>query len=106
MSKNIAPYVLLAGLYGKGVYFYKDFRYSAQTVLYPLYGSGLKHVYQCKVLTGEYVLGGGRMTTPPSKPGKIDLRKYDSTVDSVARPNIFVIYSSIQAYPQYLIHFK
>lgn len=96
---------MLAGFYGTGVYFYKNFSYSALNACRSRYGSDLKHAYQCKVLAGEYVLGNGKMTTPPSKPGRLDL-KYDSTVDNVAEPTIFVTYGSIQAYPEYLIHFK
>lgn len=96
---------LTAIVYGRGVYFAKDFFYSAHNTYSPPDANGYKHVYQCKVLTGEYAVGSQSMIVPPSKPGSTII-KYDSTVDTATNPRVFVIFYDTQAYPEYLIYFR
>ena len=36
----------------------------------------------------------------------VDGPRYNSTVDDVANPSIFVTYTDFQAYPEYMISFK
>lgn len=65
--------------------------------------SGVKYVYQCSVFVGTYCAGIKDMQEPPScKQGF----RYDSTVDNVNNPKIYVIYFDHQAFPKYLIKFK
>ena len=55
------------------------------------------------VLTGEYHLEKQGMTAPPVKHGQV---LYDSLVDNVNNPTIFVIFHGAQAYRQYLIEYQ
>ena len=55
------------------------------------------------MLVGEYCQGKKDQPTPDVRHGT-DL--YDSTVDNVSNPQIFVAYHDAQAYPEYLITFK
>ncbi|XP_072026424.1 protein mono-ADP-ribosyltransferase PARP14-like [Amphiura filiformis] len=97
---------LKAGLnaYGEGTYFAKSASYSAQ----PNYSApdemGQQRMYMCKVLTGEYTHGRSGMKLLPNKPGNQN-EIYDSLVDNVKQPGIFVIFHDAQAYPEYLITF-
>ena len=61
---------------------------------------GVKHMFACKVLVGEYRKGRINQPTPDVCQGS-DL--YDSTVNNVNTPSIFVVYNDAQAYPEYLI---
>ena len=65
---------------------------------------GLKRMYLCNVLTGEYTYGQSGMRVPPTKAGQHIL--YDSVVDNTTNPVMFIIFNDIQAYPAYLITFK
>ena len=89
-------------MYGKGVYFAHDASYSARDQYSPRDAQNNKHVFLAKVLTGEFVVGSSNDVTPPSKNGLI---LYDSVVDNVSNPSIFVIFGDAQAYPDYLITF-
>ena len=94
----------IATAYGRGVYFAKNFSYSAQATYSPPDISGIKNVYQCKVLVGDYTVGSPTYIVPPPKPGSQD--NYDSVVDRIQAPSIFVVFYDNQAYPEYLIHFS
>ena len=93
-----------ANFFGKGVYFARDASYST----YPLYcepdAKGSQTVFLVRVVTGEFCKGVKNALTP-------DLRNaaknqlYDSTVDNVRDPSIFVTYHDAQAYPEYCIKF-
>ena len=62
-------------------------------------------MFLARVLTGEYTRGQNRHIEPPPKStDNKDL--YDSSVDNVHNPQIFVIFHDTQAYPEYLITFK
>lgn len=94
----------LATAYGKGVYFARDFYYSAQDTYSPRNANGEKHIYQARVLTGEYTIGKTEFIDTPLKPNSTVLR-YDSVVNDMASPAIFVVFKDAQAYPEYLITF-
>ena len=64
---------------------------------------GTRRMILTKVLTGEYVLGRPDMKAPPVKHDQI---LYDSLVDNVSNPTIFVIFHDTQAYPQYVIEYN
>lgn len=64
-------------------------------------------MYVCRVLTGDFALGQQGMIVPPTKgTGTISTGLYDSVVDNMANPSMFVVFHDIQAYPEYLIKFR
>lgn len=94
-----------AALYSNGTYFAVNASYSANDTYSKPNQNGEKFMYVCRVLTGDFTLGQKGMVTPPAKnPGSTDL--YDSVVDIVANPTMFVVFHDTQAYPEYLITFK
>ena len=94
----------VATLYGKGVYFARDASFSANDQYSSRDQYGYKYVFLNRVLTGQYTAGNPSYITPPPKsPGGHDL--YDSVVDNIYNPSIFVIFADAQAYPDYLITF-
>ncbi|XP_044073695.1 poly(ADP-ribose) polymerase family member 14-related sequence 1 isoform X2 [Siniperca chuatsi] len=94
-----------AACYGNGTYFAVNASYSAQNTYSKPNPNGEKCMYLCRVLTGDYTAGQQHMIVPPSK-GPVSVQKYDSVVDNVARPSMFIIFHDSQAYPEYLITFK
>ena len=97
---------LIAVVYGKGVYFARDASYSARNTYSPRdVKNKNKYIFVARVLTGQYAFGKPSDVQPPPKhsDGK-DL--YDSNVDDVTNPQIFVIFNDTQAYPEYLITFQ
>uniref|UniRef100_A0A668UKH0 Poly [ADP-ribose] polymerase n=1 Tax=Oreochromis aureus TaxID=47969 RepID=A0A668UKH0_OREAU len=94
-----------AASYGNGTYFAVNASYSANDTYSKPNQNGEKFMYVCRVLTGDFTLGQKGMVTPPAKKhGSTDL--YDSVVDNVANPTMFVVFHDTQAYPEYLITFK
>uniref|UniRef100_A0A8C4KF12 Poly [ADP-ribose] polymerase n=1 Tax=Dromaius novaehollandiae TaxID=8790 RepID=A0A8C4KF12_DRONO len=95
-----------AAMIGNGTYFAVEANYSAQDTYSRPDRNGKKYMYLARVLTGQYCTGSpGLITAPPKNPAApTDL--YDSVVDNVALPTIFVIFNDIQAYPEYLITFR
>uniref|UniRef100_A0A3P9DSE4 Poly [ADP-ribose] polymerase n=1 Tax=Maylandia zebra TaxID=106582 RepID=A0A3P9DSE4_9CICH len=90
-------------MYGNGSYFAADPCYSARNYATPD-TSGHKHMYQARVLVGDYTQGQPGMITPPPKSGS-DSDLYDSVTNNTAKPTMFVVFNDIQAYPEYLITF-
>lgn len=91
---------------GKGTYFAVDASYSAQDTYSRPDMNGKKYMYQARVLTGEYCLGSGGLIIPPPKSTADPTNLYDSVVDNINSPKMFVIFNDIQAYPEYLITFR
>ncbi|XP_003221433.1 protein mono-ADP-ribosyltransferase PARP11 isoform X2 [Anolis carolinensis] len=110
-----------AAVYGKGTYFARDALYSSRFCKDDLkHGSTLqihgvdlqlhiltKHkvMFLARVLTGDYILGESKYVRPPSRDGSL-INLYDSCVDSMCNPKIFVIFDANQIYPEYLIEFR
>ena len=93
-----------AAVYGKGVYFARDASYSAHDLYSPLDPiSKCKYMFLVKVLTGEFAIGSGDAVQPPQRKSGTGL--YDSCVNNMYDPTIFVIFHDTQAYPEYLITF-
>ncbi|XP_070551859.1 protein mono-ADP-ribosyltransferase PARP14-like [Ptychodera flava] len=95
-----------AAAYGRGCYFALNAKYSSADRFSPRDTNGHKHIYVCKVLTGEYTQGRRDMLVPPSKNHNNPTDCYDSVVDNTTNPTIFVIFYDAMAYPEYLITFK
>ena len=91
-----------ATVYGKGVYFARDARYSAQPQYSEPDAHGHQHIFACRVVVGEYCLGKCDARTPDERSGHT---LYDSTVNNLGSPSIFVTYHDAQAYPEFLIKF-
>nr|XP_033473820.1 poly(ADP-ribose) polymerase family member 14-related sequence 1 [Epinephelus lanceolatus] len=94
-----------AACYGNGTYFAVHANYSAQDTYSKPNPNGEKCMYLCRVLTGDFTAGQRNMITPPAK-GPVSVQKYDSVVDKVASPAMYVIFHDSQACPEYLITFK
>ncbi|KAM6978444.1 poly(ADP-ribose) polymerase family member 14-related sequence 1 [Tautogolabrus adspersus] len=94
-----------AACYGNGTYFAVNASYSASNTYSRPNQKGEKFMYLCRVLTGDFTVGQQNMITPPAK-GAVSFQKYDSVVDNIARPTMFVVFHDTQAYPEYLITFK
>ena len=64
-------------------------------------------MYVAKVLVGKYTLGSPGMKAPPprSDPKNPGLR-FNSLVNDMKDPSIFVIFQDHQCYPEYLISFE
>lgn len=63
-----------------------------------------KCMFLARVLVGEYTVGHPHFCRPPSKDLSI-ANFFDSCVDDMVNPKIFVIFDSNQIYPEYLIEF-
>uniref|UniRef100_A0A9L0TAR0 Poly [ADP-ribose] polymerase n=4 Tax=Equus TaxID=9789 RepID=A0A9L0TAR0_HORSE len=90
-------------LYGQGVYFAMRASLSVQDRYSPPNADGHKAVFVARVLTGDYGQGRQDLRAPPLRaPGHVLLR-YDSAVDCLRQPSIFVIFHDTQALPTHLI---
>ena len=67
---------------------------------------GFRYMYLAKVLVGEYTVGRQGLVTPPAKNAFDLFNTYDTVVDSVSNPGIFVVFYEWQCYPEYLITFQ
>ncbi|XP_036376010.1 protein mono-ADP-ribosyltransferase PARP12-like isoform X2 [Megalops cyprinoides] len=86
--------------YGKGSYFARDAKYSHSYTS----SVGMRTMFVCRVLVGNYTKGNSSYLRPPSKDGG-DTIFYDSCVDDVYDPSIFVVFEKHQVYPEYLIQY-
>ncbi|XP_052353414.1 protein mono-ADP-ribosyltransferase PARP14-like isoform X2 [Oncorhynchus keta] len=91
--------------YGVGVYFAVNASYSANPRYSPPDGSGHRRMYVARVLTGRYTLGDPSMKFTLRRSPTDSADCYDSLVDNLQRPSMFVIFHDDQAYPEYLITF-
>ncbi|XP_069322880.1 protein mono-ADP-ribosyltransferase PARP10 [Eulemur rufifrons] len=90
-------------LYGQGVYFAKRASLSVQDQYSPPNADGHKAVFVARVLTGDYAQGYRGLRAPPLRASGHVLRRYDSAVDCLDQPSIFVIFHDTQALPTHLI---
>ncbi|XP_074001335.1 protein mono-ADP-ribosyltransferase PARP14-like [Numenius arquata] len=95
-----------AAAIGNGTYFAVDASYSAQSTYSRPDMNGRRYMYLARVLTGQYCTGSKGLITPPPKDPADPTDLYDSVVDDVDSPKMFVIFNDIQAYPEYLITFR
>ncbi|XP_067299868.1 poly(ADP-ribose) polymerase family member 14-related sequence 1 isoform X2 [Pseudorasbora parva] len=92
-----------AAAYGNGTYFALNASYSCSNTYSVPNAQGQKHMYLCRVLTGDYTKGVSGMIVPPAKNANCD--PYDTVVDNPTAPTIFVVFRDDNAYPEYLITF-
>ena len=62
-------------------------------------------MFVAHVLVGKYTAGQSGMLAPPPKDSTRPEILYDSVVDNVRRPTIYVVFHDTQCYPAYLISF-
>ncbi|XP_077053685.1 protein mono-ADP-ribosyltransferase PARP12-like isoform X1 [Siphateles boraxobius] len=89
--------------YGKGSYFARDAKYSHSYTNDSL--DVTRSMFVCRVLVGDYTKGDSDYLRPPSKDGG-DTVFYDSCVNDVWDPSIFVVFEKHQIYPEYLIEYR
>lgn len=92
-----------ATVYGHGTYFAVNANYS---VGYSKPAAdGTQTMFVARVLTGLYTLGRSDMRVPPPRSSQQPHDRYDSLVDRMDNPSMFVVFHDDQAYPDYLITF-
>ena len=96
-----------AAVFGKGVYFAARANYSAQRKYAVPDESGYQYMFICNVIVGMYTKGDKTMKiAPPLDPDRNKHLLFDTLVDNLTNPNIYVAMSDSQAYPEYLVTFK
>lgn len=88
-------------LYGKGSYFARDAAYSHN---YCKSTSTSKTMFVARVLVGEFTRGSSSYVRPPAK--GLNKNLYDSCVDNIINPAIFVIFEKYQIYPEFVIEYR
>ena len=88
--------------YGKGTYFARDASYSINYSPKDII-DGYKYILLCKVIIGDCTIG---TRTQNKIAKKYDGTEYDSMVDILNNPSIYVIWRDYHAIPKYLIKFK
>ena len=81
-------YQFLSGsLFGNGIYFATKAKHSVGYAKPDLLGT--RYMYVARVAAGEFTVGNSKMKVLPSRTGNI---KYDSAVNNVANPSIFIMF--------------
>ena len=63
-------------------------------------------MFYARVLTGVYTKGyQGLKVPPPKDPSKSTVILYDSVVNNMKAPDMYVVFTDAQCYPDYLITF-
>jgi hypothetical protein len=95
-------------IWGKGIYFARDAKYSCDDRYSKPDRDGTKRMYLARVLVGEYCIGDGKDLAPSrARSGASDPHDLcDSTVDKNDPPQIFVTYNDFQQYPEHIITFR
>ncbi|XP_028391015.1 protein mono-ADP-ribosyltransferase PARP14-like [Dendronephthya gigantea] len=93
--------------HGQGVYFARDASYSVSTRYSPPDPqTGLRYMYYVNVLVGEYAVGNSGMKVAPTKSTANPNEKFDSVVDNLTNPVMYILFQDYDYYPEYLITFK
>jgi len=94
-----------AAAYGHGTYFAVNANYSASPAYSRPAADGTQVIFVARVLTGVYTPGRSDMKVPPPRNSQQPHDLYDSVVDRMGNPSMFVVFHDDQAYPDYLITF-
>ncbi|XP_069838792.1 protein mono-ADP-ribosyltransferase PARP15-like isoform X2 [Dendropsophus ebraccatus] len=95
-----------ATAYGNGTYFAVKSSYSCSDTYSRPDSNGKKYIYQAAVITGRYCEGKSQYKEAPHIDGDPSKGRYDSVVDKVDAPKMFVVFHDDVAYPEYLITLK
>ena len=90
-------------MWGYGSYFARDASYSSSPTYSRPNHKGFQHMFLCRVVVGEFCKGQRDALTPDVRAGH---QLYDTTVNDMKSPSIYVTYHDAQAYPEYLVRFK
>ena len=91
-------------VWGQGVYFACNASYSMAPTYSPPDGKGTKRMFICRVLAGESCAGHSGARVPDERVSATH-QLYDTTVNTLDNPAMFVTYHDAQAYPEYLLEF-
>merc|ERR1719502_2494442 len=91
-------------MYGKGVYFARDAEYSACRTYAKPDKRGDQRMLLCRVLVGAFCKGEKDALVPAERDAGGIL--FDTTVNKVDNPSIYVTNHDAQAYPEYQITFR
>lgn len=94
-------FIRLAVRYGIGTYFAKNVSYPLNNGYSVIDENGLKRVFMCRIVTGNYCKGSDKMVVPKDKHKPSET--FDSTVNNMEYPTIHVVFHDDAAYPEYLI---
>ncbi|XP_064643339.1 zinc finger CCCH-type antiviral protein 1-like [Lineus longissimus] len=87
-------------MYGKGTYFGTEANIAANY-------ADSKSMFVCNVLVGDYCQGMSHYVRPPPKdPQRSNENFYDSCVDNMSKPKMYVIFKPEQTYPEYIIEYE
>ncbi|XP_026018064.1 poly [ADP-ribose] polymerase 14-like isoform X3 [Astatotilapia calliptera] len=92
--------------YGRGTYFAVNANYSAHPTYSKPAADGSQLMFVARVLTGVCTHGRHDMKVPPPRNHQQPHDRYDSVVDRIDNPSMYVVFHDNQAYPDYLITFK
>jgi hypothetical protein len=93
----------LGKLWGNGIYFARDAHYPDSHNLCVTTVDGEKKILMCLVVTGLFTQGDPNCSIPPYS---FKNHRYHSLVDSVSKPEIFVVPDGAQVYPAYVITYS
>jgi hypothetical protein len=92
-----------ASLWGSGTYFARDAKYVADGSFCKPSLEGSRRMLMCLAMTGMPCLGDAQHKGV--LPMRLSPHRYDSSVDSLSNPEIFIIQHPAAAYPAYVITF-
>ncbi|XP_066933775.1 uncharacterized protein [Clytia hemisphaerica] len=92
-----------ATAFGQGSYFAKEASYSL-TYTRPD-SNKLRYMFLAKVLAGRSTRGDRTLKRPPPISPSDPHTLYDSCVNSISSPSMYIVFERDQCYPQYLITF-
>jgi len=91
-------------VWGLGTYFARDAKYVSDGGFCPVTPTGISRMLMCLLMTGMSCLGD------PGHKGVLPFRqaphRYNSSVDSLSSPEIFIVQHPGAAYPGYVITFQ
>jgi hypothetical protein len=93
----------LGSIWGAGTYFARDAKYVVDGNFCQPAADGTRQMLMCLVMTGIPCLGDHQHKG--MLPFRHEPHRYDSSVDSLSNPEIFVVQHPSAAYPAYLITF-
>uniref|UniRef100_A0A669C4Q5 Poly [ADP-ribose] polymerase n=1 Tax=Oreochromis niloticus TaxID=8128 RepID=A0A669C4Q5_ORENI len=95
-----------ATVYGHGTYFAVNASYSAHPTYSKPAADGSQLMFVARVLTGVFTQGQATMKVLPLRNSQQPHNRFDSAVDKIDNPTMYIVFHDNQAYPDYLITFK
>uniref|UniRef100_A0A3Q4G910 Poly [ADP-ribose] polymerase n=1 Tax=Neolamprologus brichardi TaxID=32507 RepID=A0A3Q4G910_NEOBR len=95
-----------ATVHGHGTYFAVNASYSAQPTYSKPAADGSRLMFVARVLTGVFTQGQATMKVLPLRNSQQPHNRFDSAVDKIDNPTMYIVFHDNQAYPDYLITFK